>query len=463
MYCSKYIIVIGLVAALLISCINSKVDNSSFKALEIIKFYHPNINGDSTLFKTRYTYYSKKRHPIRWIEIDSSGTQLMDYLCEYDSLGKALFAYYKDPGEKNYSVERITYPNDSTKVTEWLDSTGQVYYTMIDLLNHEGQTIKATFSDNESIHGYDTTSYNEQGLPNRIFFTNVKGKVFNDRTFEYDKIDKEGIWLKRRKYFGDSLAEIQVKLFKSNPIDETNRYYPEIISNYSLGENMISFTDDLRSAFFTRYDDWSKQTPLICSFENGIIVDVKILSGIGQIYNGAISPSGRKILYSKKSDDNDNIWLSIKSDTSWNEGINLSLESGIGGGYFNWIDEETFVFYTTINGGDIKKGRLKDNALLVVDHYTDLNTDGATEFSPFLDRNNQWIIFTRYREEDPSNQGFFISYSSEEPDKSWNQPQKIECLEYGWGAFVIKENDAFFYTDGNDVKWVTLSSLALDL
>ena len=229
---SNFFIAAIFVVSLFISCAPpTKVNSGPLTKIEILEYFSPSANDSLVLIKTKYTYFNEVGEPNRWIEIDSSGKRLMDYLYEYDSAGELVKAYYMDPEEDQYSVERFSYPNDTTMITEWLDSSGQVYYTMVDELNEFGKTVRATFSDSESTHGYDTTLYNDYGYPRRIYFTNVRGKRFNNRRFVYDSYSEDREWLKRRKLFRDSLAEVQVKEFIYLDTNEVVQYNPKNLLN----------------------------------------------------------------------------------------------------------------------------------------------------------------------------------------------------------------------------------------
>ena len=198
---------------LLYSCQQIEEQNSNNPYLEIIQFYNLGGSVPDSPFKKKYTYYDHSDLPQRWVEVDSSGSIILDYIYEYDDHGSLTSALYKEGDQKEYGIERFSYPNDTIKITEWLDSTAQVYYTMVDHLNENGNTYRASFSDGKEIHGYDSTFYTDQGFQQRIFFTNLKGIVYNSRSFTYDSISPSGIWIKRKLWRSDTINEIQLKNF----------------------------------------------------------------------------------------------------------------------------------------------------------------------------------------------------------------------------------------------------------
>ena len=143
-------------------------------------------------------------------------------------------------------------------------------------------------------------------------------------------------------------------------------------------------------------------------------------------------------------------------DGKWGESINFSHTSDIYGGYFSWQNESTIYFHNDYQNGDIFKGKLNDSTLVIIDSLPLINTPEATEFSPFIDPDGRFLIFTRYLEGDLNNQGFFIAHKT---GNNWTKPRKIHQLEYGWGANIFNEGKSFIYTDGNDIKSVPLSIL----
>ncbi len=105
------------------------------------------------------------------------------------------------------------------------------------------------------------------------------------------------------------------------------------------------------------------------------------------------------------------------------------------------------------------KGTIIDDELTVTDSLKTINTSSATEFSPFIDPEGRYIIFTRYLEGEKDQQGFFISYADAENE--WKEPKKIQELEYGWSARLIDNDRSFIYTDGKDIKHRKTSDLEI--
>lgn len=464
---------LGLIVWILILFLSCQGKNDQIKSSEktLPRFekinYYKNVSGQisENPFQSRVTYYFDNGKLHRWIELDSLGNALTDYIVNYDKEWNQSGSIYKEPDMEDYAIEKVFFPNDSTQVTEWLDSLGQVYYKMIDNLNEKGKTYRATFIG-DKIHGYDSTFYTLEGFEKRIFFTNTKGKIFNDRKFQYNLINDLGDWVERKKIMKNTVKEIQKReiSYDSHFNTKQGKFYEGIISTGEWDENYLSFTEKEDMVFFTRGKEWEKQFGFIAFKENGLYTSPQLLEEFDTIYNGAISPSGKRIIYCKRQSEKTEIWLVEKQNEKWLNHKNLTEGSEIEGGYFCWLDENNIYFYTPKNNGDLVVGKLTDGQLKIKDSLSTLNTEDGTEFSPYIDPNKKFLIFTRYKEGDKSQQGFFVSYNKGSYIKPfWSEPSKLNNLPYGWGAFCSKNMKHFFYTDGNDIYDVPFEKLELKL
>ncbi|ALM09075.1 hypothetical protein SB49_15720 [Sediminicola sp. YIK13] len=450
-----------------VSCqknIKTQVDKPMLR-FEKIKYFKLKTIIDTVPFKYRLTYYFDNGKPARWLELDSLGLVMTDYIYEYDDTWTQIGARYREEGASEFSIEKVRFENDSTMVTEWIDSIGKVYYTMKDHLNKQKKTYRAEFIGDKT-HGYDSTFYTKEGFKKRIFFTNTKGKIFNDRRFIYDSINTYNDWVLRQKIMEDPIREIQSREvhYDNRFVSDDGKFYEGIISTGELSENVISFSKDQSVLFLTRTSGWTNQSASIAHLKNGLFTETVAINELDSIYNGAISPSGNKIIYSIREGKQEEIYLIEKIGDTWSNTINLSESSGIKGGYFYWLTESKIYFQTTLNEGDIVLGKLENGKLIIQDSLTALNTKKGTEFSPYVDKDKRFIIFTRYVEGDKSNQGFFVTYNENNfNNPKWGTPTKLKMLPYGWGAFVINNENQFVYTNGEDFFSIPMDRLNLSI
>ncbi|MEM8524775.1 MAG: hypothetical protein AAGG68_09025 [Bacteroidota bacterium] len=246
--------------------------------------------------------------------------------------------------------------------------------------------------------------------------------------------------------------------------DNKNIYYPSIISAEEFSENSISFTKDESTLFLSRTTGWEYQSGHISTKEKSVYKVLNPIKALDTIYNGAISLSGNKIIFCKKNNGKAEIYLLSKRENEWSQKVNLSQASGIYGGYFYWLTETELFFYTPESNGDIVCGKLQGNTLQITDRLDLLNTVDATEFSPFVQKKKQYLIFTRYLEGDAQQQGFFISFNTNGfSSPEWSEPQKIQSLPYGWNPYVLEKENLFLYSDGEDIIAVPMEKLSVEI
>ncbi|MBT8234762.1 MAG: PD40 domain-containing protein, partial [Bacteroidia bacterium] len=443
---------------LLFSCVQEQKTPSAAEGKKIgfekISYYKS--AGDSVAelpYKHKVTYYHLNGKPYRWIDLDSTGSILTDYIYQYDTTWTQTGAKYIEPGEEDYAIERNRFEDEHTLITEWLDKEGNVFYTMIDALNAEGKTLAATFIG-DTIHGRDSTFYTDEGFVQRIFFTNNKGKILNDRSFDYDSIADPDNWVRRKKIMGDTIQEIHIRSWLESGANSSGKYYPGIISSGEADENSVSLTADGKYAFFTRTNDWTHQAGYLAERKHGQWQTPQLMSELDTIYNGAISPDGTKIIYCTNVGDLNPAWLVEKKDGQWQEPASL----GISAGYFHWVSDTEIAYYVHDNKGDLASASLIGTRLNPNSDLAFFNTPD-TEFSPYLDPDKRFVLFTRYVIGDKNQQGIFISRNTGTvSDIQWETPVKLN-IPYGWGAFVVGNLEALLYSDGQDIYQIPWNEL----
>lgn len=237
---------------------------------------------------------------------------------------------------------------------------------------------------------------------------------------------------------------------------------PGLITTLELEENCLSFTQDESVVFWTAGNDWEKQLPFLAKKVNRHFSKAQRLVELDTIYNGAISPSGQRILYTVRQGEETSTWLSQQKEGQWLPGINLTKQSGIKAGYFQWYTEKELYLYTPENEGDLARATLEGEELSISRFPGPFNTAEGTEFSPYMGPKKQFLIFTRYLQGEKSQQGFFYSHNlGSESEPKWSLPQKIETLPYGWGASLSRDGQTFYFTDGLDIFAIPFSILGV--
>ncbi|MEL6864062.1 MAG: hypothetical protein AAFP19_06575 [Bacteroidota bacterium] len=336
---------------------------------------------------------------------------------------------------------------------------------------------------------YQLTYFFDGGQPYRSLELDSLGNILKDRIYLYDEQGKQidtpyleleartmeghwvndslapnGDWLVRRKIVQDTLSEWQIREFYYDDDAFQNEvFYPAILSTKKFSENVFSFAQEERLLFQTKTLDWENQFGYLSVKKDGLYTEPKLIEALDTFYNGAINPSGDQIIYTLRKKDGERLFLLKKQEDGWTEKIEILSTPELQGGYFYWLTDTELFFYTPKNNGDLIQGKLVSDRLVITDELAALNTSKGTEFSPFVDRDRQFIIFARYLEGEESQQGFFISFylRARGPSK-WSRPQKINALPYGWNPYITKDGRRFLYTDGENIQCVPMKDLKLD-
>lgn len=224
----------------------------------------------------------------------------------------------------------------------------------------------------------------------------------------------------------------------------------------------ISFTQDGQTLYFTQTVDnkWRKsQMGFKSSFSNGKWGKPIKIEFVDSLYNMSVSPDGNRLLFCKE----DKTWVCLKENGKWSipKDLNSDYDYSFKGGYYHILTDNSFYFssvqekelhpYDDIYYVGFRDGRYQKPKRL----STNINTE-ATEFSPWVNRGNNVMIFTRYDASSATNTGVFASRFEE---NSWQKAQKIEALEYGWGVFVREDTGTLYYSVDGIIEAHDLDSL----
>ena len=242
-------------------------------------------------------------------------------------------------------------------------------------------------------------------------------------------------------------------------------FEPEKISVPKKTTHEISFTDDGQTLYFTQTVDnkWRKsQIGYKSSLSHGEWSRPVKVKFVDSLYNMSVSPDGKMILFCK----DDKSWMSLKKNEKWSTPIDLNEEYdfSFNGGYYHILNDYSFYF----SGVQENESHPYDDIYYVEfkdDHYkkpkrlsANINTQ-ATEFSPWVNKENNLIIFSRYDPSSEANTGIFFSKLRE---NKWQKAQKVNALEYGWGVFVRENTNTLYYTANGIIYAFDLDLLDID-
>ncbi len=243
-------------------------------------------------------------------------------------------------------------------------------------------------------------------------------------------------------------------------------FEPENISLPKRTTHEISFTQDGQTLYFTRTVDnkWRKaQIGFKSYFSNGNWSKPVKVEFVDSLYNMSISPDGNRVLFCKE----DKTWMCLNENGKWSvpKDLNSASDFSFNGGYYHISSDHSFYFsgvqenelhpYDDIYYVVFRDGKYQKPKRLT----TNINTE-ATEFSPWVNKKNNAMIFTRYDASSDTNTGIFVSRFKE---NKWQKAQKIDVLAYGWGVFVREDIGTLYYTAGGVIHTYDLDSLDIDI
>ncbi|WP_165395281.1 PD40 domain-containing protein [Flagellimonas allohymeniacidonis] len=243
-------------------------------------------------------------------------------------------------------------------------------------------------------------------------------------------------------------------------------FEPNTISVPEKTTHEISFTQDGQTLYFTQTVDskWQKsQLGFKSYFADGVWGKPIKIEFVDSLYNMSVSPDGNRALFCKE----DKTWLCLKEKGKWSIPKDLNSDYGysFNGGYYHILNDNSFYFsgvqenelhpYDDIYYVAFRHGRYQKPKRL----NQNINTE-ATEFSPWVNKRNSMMIFTRYDASSNENTGIFVSRFE---DNKWQKAQKIDALEYGWGVFVREDKRTLYYSVGGAIYAYDLKSLDINI
>jgi hypothetical protein len=171
----------------------------------------------------------------------------------------------------------------------------------------------------------------------------------------------------------------------------------------------------------------------------------------------AFSKNGKYIIYNEIDEEQRTLLRSYDGLDNLGSEINLSEATGYDAMYYYSLQDSTFLFYTyveedhpdngvhvsTFNGTNLSQSRL-------------LFPDGSNRvfFSPLL-LDSSTMILAAYGQDDSSTNGVYIS---KRVNGSWQYPDLLKDVPYGYSFDWVDSNTVMYYTSGS-VKFLNVEDL----
>lgn len=228
-----------------------------------------------------------------------------------------------------------------------------------------------------------------------------------------------------------------------------------------------SFTADGKTMVYTRYTDWMLKMPFIAHLKNGMW-ESEPLEFVDYVYNLAISPDGRRIIYKKNFEENgeeiSRVFVVDKRGGEWGTPKEVKTLYNMHAGYFSFTPDNVLYFF----GRSPKVG-----SYYAYPHPDDIYTQPfwlssdiaegkPTSFDILMHPEKNKLIVTQdsFPEEmkdKVDGNGFYLF---ELIDYRWRRIKKLP-LEYGWGANITPDGK-FVYVRNSDIVYVNLKDLNIN-
>ncbi|MEM6645291.1 MAG: hypothetical protein AAF730_03470 [Bacteroidota bacterium] len=214
-------------------------------------------------------------------------------------------------------------------------------------------------------------------------------------------------------------------------------------------ETSSSFAADGQTMVFARYgDDWAQKTPYIADWDGETWEVAEI--PVGPVYNLAVAPDGRSIVYAARlADGQQNLFRMARDGAGWAAPENLTGQYGIAGTYPCLTSNGDLLLYTSEGaaGAGLYRARAEGDGF---DPPAPLFIPPqGTAFDAFS-ADGDHIVYTHCFDDNcapgPQNGVWVV-----QGEGAAQATHKIDGLPYVWGVQVVPALDLLVFTDGDDI------------
>ncbi len=410
---------------------------------------------------------------IRWDDTTSDGLPETIWVALYtgDSVIPESAAYWSEDAALPYpeicvnaedgSFQDVLFVNPGEKprrqLRQYVDDAGRILY-------QEYFAPRSQRMYSEETYRYDAAG-NELGRTWR----RLDGKAQRDTQFQFITKDEYGAWTSRRVIIDGVAARIdqreivygngELPLPSMISVTPTDRILPipmarGVIATRAAGESSPSFSAAGDVMLFTRYtEDWTRQTLQVSQRIDGVWREPEALPFGDDLYNAAIRPDGKQLIFCKRDDgpSGGRVFVTSSEGDTWATPVDLTQRSGFTGSYFRLLDSGALYFH---RDGDLYRCEIDDDGAPDGEMILNapISTPDAVEFAPWTDATERVLLFTRSFDESPSRSGVFFS---SRVDDSWGVPIRLP-LPYGWSAVISPDGEDLVYVVDDDIRRVPL-------
>lgn len=275
--------------------------------------------------------------------------------------------------------------------------------------------------------------------------------------------------------------EVRVNYPDSNyPMESSNVFAPNIISNPGTREGALSFSPDGKSLLFTKSEANNKMTIQVMSFKNGKWTSPETWeqSNVASSSEAFISPDGNSIYFISNRHAPDakgsgRIWQSIRQGEHWSAPtmINLKVKTDKGL-WFPTVSADRKLYFgafldsiRNFGKSDLYVTDLTNSASGVMNLGPLINSP-YEEWDPYISPDGSYLLFESDRPGGYGNTDIYVCFRV---GGAWQKPinlgPAINTAAYEVAAKVSPDGKYIFFDrpmrDGQDIHWVSAEALNL--
>lgn len=226
----------------------------------------------------------------------------------------------------------------------------------------------------------------------------------------------------------------------------------------SLRVGAFSLTSDEKQCYLLLYTNWRYKTLYLSEKKSGIWTAPTPVTGMDSLYGAGVSPLGATLLFSKWNQGAFDLYRCEATDSGWTTPLPLKIQ----GNYPSFVGEyEVWIHQPAALTGPHDLVRLHlspDSAWLGAPLPPEINTQGD-EFTACRSPLGDYILFTRFIEGVPEQQGLMLSLALSADGNRFTPARKLPNLPYGWCPHLSADGRYLWYTDGKKLERTALAKV----
>jgi hypothetical protein len=407
------------------------------------------------------TWFDVRGRRLRLEIEDAAGDPTLLFVIMHDEFGRESEAVYFEGDSTDADREVFSYSADgSLKTTTYYYDPGDPSDRTETELDEFGREVrKRYFRADGTQYGEEDVLRFPSGAEAGWDFRRTGRPGGASFRYEYRGHDEPRDWALRVRLRDGNPERVEVRTVVRASNDS-----PELASvpfawgavSTDASEASPSFSADGQVMVFARYGpEWTEKSAFLARLTLSGWVEEPLLS-LGTVYNLAISPDACTIVFSRRNDDETELFRTVVSDTGWSSPESLTASFGFAATYPFLTEKGDLVCFDSkgAEGSGIYIARSLERGFEPFEPLFVPETGIA--FDAFLDPDRETMLVTRCFDdlcESGGENGIW------EIGASGSGQRQLSGLPYVWGVQPVPALGLLVFTDGEDIRAVPLRAL----